>query len=88
MCGILKFIQNDPNHPLIHTRTKRETLKKTLPCEKVEESMKSRYINDMPRSFHSEDDGENEVQEEGLNEMLTCFFGDGNNEGDDRMDDN
>ena len=38
------------------------------------------YDDDMPPSIPSEDNDENEVHEEGLNEMLTGFFGDGNND--------
>ena len=38
------------------------------------------YDDDMPPSIPSEDNDENEVHEEGLNEMLTGFFGDENND--------
>ena len=37
-------------------------------------------IDGMPHHVHSEHDDENEMHEEGLNEMLTSFFGDGNND--------
>ena len=42
--------------------------------------MELSYDDNMPPSIPSEDTDENEVHEEGLNEMLTCFFGDGNND--------
>ena len=43
-------------------------------------------IDGMPHHVHSEHYDENEMHEEGLNEMLTSFFGDGNSdEGDDPM---
>ena len=38
------------------------------------------YDDDMPPNIPSEDNDENEVHEEGLNEMLTGFFGEGNND--------
>ena len=43
----------------------------------------------MPPSLSDDDhDSENVVHEEGLNEMLTCFFGDRNNDdNNDHMDD-
>ena len=35
----------------------------------------------MPPSLHDDDDDSGDVvHEEGMNEMLTCFFGDGNND--------
>jgi hypothetical protein len=46
------------------------------------------YIDDMPPTLQNEDDDENGVHEDGLNEIMTCLFGDGKNyEGDDSMDD-
>ena len=42
--------------------------------------MRLAYIDDMPPSLNDDDDSENAVHEEGLNEMLTGFFGDGNND--------
>ena len=42
--------------------------------------MRLAYIVDMPPSFNDDDDSENAMQEEGLNEMITCFFGDGKND--------
>jgi hypothetical protein len=51
--------------------------------------MRLTYIDDMPPSLIDDDhDSENVVHEEGLNEMLTGFFGDGNNDdNNDHMDD-
>ena len=79
---LLIFGRDDPNHPLNHTRVKRATLKKILPADKFEELMRLAYNDDMPHSFNDDDDSENAVHEEGLNEMLTVFFGDENNDGD------
>ena len=59
---------------------KRATLKRTLPTEKFEEMMRLAYIDDMPPSLGNDDDSENAMHEEGLNEMLTGFFADGNND--------
>jgi hypothetical protein len=56
---------------------KRETLNKILPADKFEELMRLAYIYDMPHRFNDDDDSENAMHEEGWNEMLTCFFGDG-----------
>lgn len=57
-----------------------------LQCEKFERLMKLAYSDDMPPSHQNKDDGENVVHEEGLNEILIGFFGDGSNyEGDARM---
>jgi hypothetical protein len=78
----LRFGRDDPNHPLNHTRVKRATLKRILPADKFEELMRLAYNDDMPHSFNDDDDSENAVHEEGLNEMLTGFFGDGNNHDD------
>jgi hypothetical protein len=61
---------------------KRATLKRILPADKFEELMILAYNDDMPHRFNDDDDNENEVHEEGLNEMLTGFFGDGNNDDD------
>jgi len=44
--------------------------------------MRLAYNDDMPHSFNDDDDSENAVHEEGLNEMITGFFGDGNNDDD------
>ena len=45
------------------------------------------YIDDMPHRFNDDNDNENVVHEEGWNEILTCFFGDGNNDdNNDHMD--
>jgi hypothetical protein len=64
-------------------------LKRILPTDKFEELMRLAYNDDMPHSFSDDDDSENAVHEEGLNEMLTGFFGDGNNHDDnDHMVDN
>jgi hypothetical protein len=62
-------------------------LKRILPVDKFEELMRLSYNDDMPHSFNDDDDdSENAVHEEGLNEMLIGFFGDGNNHDDnDRM---
>jgi hypothetical protein len=78
----LRFGWDDPNHPLNHTRAKRATLKKILPADKFEELMRLAYNDDMPHSFNDDDDSENVMHEEGLNEMLRGFFGDGNNHDD------
>ena len=59
---------------------KRETLKRILPVEKFQELMRLPYIDDMPPSLDDDDDNENAVHEEGLNEMLTSFCVDGNND--------
>ena len=68
---------------------KREYLKRILPSEKFEQLMRLAYTYDMPPSLIDDDhDSENSVHEEGLNERLTCFFGDGNNDdNNDHMDD-
>jgi hypothetical protein len=66
--------EDDPNHPLNHTKEKRETLKRILPADKFEELMRLTYIDDMPYSFNDDDDSENGVHEEGLNEMLISFL--------------
>lgn len=51
--------------------------------------MKLAYTDDMPSTAQSRDVNRNVMHEEGLNEMLTSFFGDGNNdEGDDRTHNN
>ena len=72
------FRWDDPNHPLNHTNEKRAYLKRILPHEKFEQLMRLTYIDDMPPSLIDDDhDSENVVHEEGLNEMLTGFFGDG-----------
>jgi hypothetical protein len=71
----LRFGWDDPNH----TRAKRATLKRILPADKFEEMMRLAYNDDTPHSFNDDDDSENVVHEEGLNEMLICFFGDGSN---------
>ena len=42
--------------------------------------MRLAYTNDMPATINDDDDSGNVVHEEGMNEMLTSFFGDGNNE--------
>ena len=84
----MRFGRDDPNHPLNHTRAKRAALKRILPADKFEELMILAYIDDMPHSFNDDDDdSENAVHEEGLNEILTCFFGDVNNyDNNDHMD--
>jgi hypothetical protein len=61
---------------------KRATLKRILPTDRFEEIMRLAYNDDMPHSFNDHDDSENAVHEEGLNEILTGFFGDGNNDDD------
>jgi hypothetical protein len=68
---------------------KRAYLKRILPPEKFEQLMRLAYTDDMPPSLTDDDhDSENAVHEEGLNEMLTGFFGDGNNDdNNDHMDD-
>ena len=45
--------------------------------------MRLTYTDGIPPSLNGDDhdDSENAVREEGMNEMLTCFFGDGNNDG-------
>ena len=61
-------------------------MKRELPPAKFEELMNLARIDGMPHHVHSEHDDENEMHEEGLNEILTSFFGDGNSdEGDDPM---
>lgn len=52
--------------------------------------MRLAYIDDMPPILNDDDDdSENAMQKEGLNEMLTSFFGDGNIDNDnDHMVDN
>ena len=51
--------------------------------------MKLAYIDDMPSTTQSRDVDGNVMHEEGLKEMLTSFFGNGNNdEGDDPMHNN
>ena len=84
------FRWDDPNHPLNHTKAKRAYLKRILPLEKFEQLMILAYTDDMPPSLIDDDcDSENVVHEEGLNEMLTGFFGDGNNDdNNDHLDDN
>jgi hypothetical protein len=57
-------------------------LKKIQPADKFQELMRLAYIDDMPHSFNDDDDSENAVHEEGLNEILTGFFGHG------KIDDN
>ena len=42
--------------------------------------MRLTYIDDMPPILNDDDDSENEVHEEGLNEMITSLFGDGKND--------
>ena len=42
--------------------------------------MRLTYIDDMPPSLNDDNDSENAVHEEGLNEMLTSYLGDGNND--------
>ena len=76
--GLLIFRRDDPNHPLNNTRARKATLK----------LMKLTYIDDMPPSLQNEDDDANVVHEEGLNEMLTWFFRDGNNDEDPMVDNN
>ena len=61
---------------------KRPTLKRILPADKFEELMRLAYNDDMPHSFNDDDDSEKALHEEGLNEMLKFFFGDGNNNDD------
>ena len=55
-------------------------MKRELLPEKFEELINLGTIDGMPHHVHSEHDDENEMYEEGLNEMLTSFFGDGNND--------
>ena len=62
---------------------KRESLKITLPPEKFEQLMRLAYTDDMPPTINDDDDSGNAVHEEGMNEMLTSFFGDGNNDDND-----
>ena len=59
---------------------KRTTLKRILPTEKFEELMRLAYIDGMPPSLNDDDYSENEICEEGLNEMLIGFFGTRNND--------
>ena len=40
--------------------------------------MRLAYTDDMPPTINDDDDSGNVVHEEGMNEMLTSFFGDGN----------
>ena len=54
-------------------------MKRILPTETFEELMRLSYIDDMPPRLNDDDDSENLLHEEGLNEMLTSFFGNGNN---------
>jgi len=49
--GFLRFGQDDPNHPLNHTKARRATLKITLPCDKFEELIKLAYIDDTHLAF-------------------------------------
>jgi hypothetical protein len=64
-------------------------LKRILPVDKFEYLMRLAYIDGMTHNFNDDDDSENAVHEEELNEIITCFFGDGNNEDDnDHMFDN
>ena len=64
-------------------------MKRILPAEKFEEMMRLTYIDDMLHSLNDDDDSENVVHEKGLNEILTCFFGDRNNDdNNDHMVDN
>jgi hypothetical protein len=43
--------------------------------------MRLAYIDDMPTNLNVDfDDSGSAVHEEGMNEMLTCLFGDGNND--------
>jgi hypothetical protein len=53
-------------------------LKIILPYDKFEELMRLAYNDDMAHSFNDDEDSENAVHEEGLNEMITGFFGDEN----------
>ena len=69
----------DPKHALNHTRAKRTSLKRTLPPEKSEQLMRLACADDMTPSLNDDDSGY-EVHEEGMNGILTCFFGDGNND--------
>ena len=58
-------------------------MKRTLPPEKFEQLMRLAYTDDMPPTINDDDDSGNAVHEEGMNEMLTSFFGDGNNDDND-----
>ena len=65
---------------------KRATLKRILPTERFEVLMRLAYIDDMPPTINDDGDCGNAVHEEGMNGMLTSFFGDGNNnDNDDHM---
>lgn len=55
-------------------------LKREFPREKFEELMKLAYTDDMSSTSLSRDVDGNVMHEEGLNEMITCFFGDGKND--------
>ena len=57
-------------------------MKRILPVDKFEELMRLAYNDDMPHSINDDDDSENAVHKEGLNEIVTGFFGDGNNHDD------
>lgn len=57
-------------------------MKRILPRKKFEELMKLAYSNDTSPSLHDDDLGEHAMDEEGVNEMLTNFFGYGNNDED------
>ena len=61
-------------------------MKRTLPPKKFEQLMRLSYTDDMTPTINDDDDSGNAVHEEGMNEMLKSFFGDGNN--DDHMVDN
>ena len=82
---LLIFRQDDPNHPLNHTREKRTSLKRTLPPDKFEQPMRLAYTDGMPPSLNDDDDDDsgNAVHKKGMNEILIAFFGDGNNDDND-----
>ena len=65
--GLLRFGRDDPNHPLNHTRTKRESLKRTLPPEKFEQLMRLAYSDDRPPTINGDHDSGNAMHEEGMN---------------------
>lgn len=58
------------------------SLKRPITSEKFEKLMRFAYTDDMPPSLNDDDDDDsgNAVHEEGMSEMLTGFFGDGNND--------
>jgi hypothetical protein len=60
-------------------------LKRILPTDKFEEMIRLTCNDDMSHNFNYDDDSENAVHEEGLNEIIIGFLGDGNN-GDDNDD--